>query len=52
MSVEVPTDIETQKSVQEMRVEAASQLKSARELAKKVRDSIYSIVDAGRTGDL
>ncbi len=47
MSVEVTTDIETQKSVQEMRVEAASQLKSARELAKKVRaEAVHELEDA------
>ena len=47
MNVEAESDTEIQKSAQSMRVEAASQLKSARELAKKVRtEAVHELEDA------
>ncbi|MCP4304839.1 MAG: hypothetical protein GY926_11150 [bacterium] len=47
MNVEAESDTEIQKSAHAMRVEAASQLKSARELAKKVRaEAVHELEDA------
>jgi vacuolar-type H+-ATPase subunit H len=47
MNVEAESDTEIQKSAHAMRVEAASQLKSARKLAKKVRaEAVHELEDA------
>lgn len=47
MDVEVQSDRETQVQAHQMKVEAAAQLKSARELAKKVRaEAVHELEDA------